>query len=115
MINDWDNRFATKIKPVIDDAANATLLDELFAVSGAAFDANTAGSQQQVVEDVLWYNVVGTNDSIAKLGGQPYDNRNTNYSGSSDDAALNAGVERFDGEIAAREEITSFYQTTGRC
>ncbi|MEZ4707309.1 MAG: hypothetical protein R3A44_08900 [Caldilineaceae bacterium] len=114
LIDDWDNHFATKIKPVIDDAANAAQLDELFAVSGAAFDANAADSQQQVVEDVLWYNVVGANDSIDKLGGQPYDNRNTDYSGSSDDVALNAAVERFDGEIVAREEITNFYQTSGQ-
>lgn len=66
------------------------------------------------VLQVLWYNVFATNDGIAKLGGQPFDNQRRRYLGSADDLALNAGVARFAADQAALAEISRAYQTAGR-
>lgn len=63
---------------------------------------------------VLWYNVFATNDGIAKLGGQPFDNQRQPYLGSANDLALNAGVARFAADPAAIAEINRHYQTSGR-
>lgn len=43
----------------------------------------------------------------------PYDNRSRRYTGSADDAALNAGVERVRADRAAQVYIRRFYRTTG--
>ena len=55
----------------------------------------------------LWYNVFGSADARARLGGQPYDNADRVYAGSLDDEALNAGVERIYRGSAAREPRSS--------
>jgi hypothetical protein len=66
------------------------------------------------VEEVLWYNVLATNDARAKLAGQPFDNQGRLYQGSTDDQALNAAVQRFSADQAALDAIAATYQTTGR-
>jgi hypothetical protein len=38
---------------------------------------------------ILSYNVFATNEARDELGGQPFDNMDTTYVGSADDAALN--------------------------
>ncbi len=48
------------------------------------------------------------------LGGQAYDNQGRTYTGSDDDAALNAGVPRFTAMPEAVLEILTRYTTTGR-
>ncbi|MFN0101921.1 MAG: hypothetical protein ACKV2U_07500 [Bryobacteraceae bacterium] len=73
-------------------------------------------TQDEIVQShtsLGWYNVFATNDAVAKLGGQPYDNVTRTYSGSADDAALNAGVQRFTVSPAALAEMQANYQTTG--
>jgi alpha-beta hydrolase superfamily lysophospholipase len=40
-------------------------------------------------------------DLVARIGGNPFDNRHVVYRGSDDDAALNRGVQRFDADPAA--------------
>lgn len=67
----------------------------------------------QSIEDSLWYNVFATNNANQVLGGQAFDNLNRVYSGSRDDDALNAGVQRIAGDQAAIDEIEAHYQTTG--
>jgi pimeloyl-ACP methyl ester carboxylesterase len=64
-------------------------------------------------QNLLWYNILATNDARAQLGGNPYSNIGRVYTGSSDDAALNAGVQRFDADQAALAALAR-YQTTGR-
>ena len=68
------------------------LRPELVGVTGApvASARYSFGGRDSV--GVLWYDVFGSADAHARLGGQPFDNVGRVYSGSSDDAALNAGV-----------------------
>jgi alpha-beta hydrolase superfamily lysophospholipase len=68
----------------------------LLSVTRAPIDpANPAATTQQTVDDLLRYSFVGTNDAIAKLQGLAFSNIGRIYSGSTNDAALNRGVERF--------------------
>ncbi len=62
---------------------------------------------------ILWYNVFATNDGIAKLRGQPFDNRSRVYAGSANDALLNETVQRFTADRLALNLIASHYQTSG--
>jgi pimeloyl-ACP methyl ester carboxylesterase len=62
---------------------------------------------------LLWYNVFATNDGVAKLFGQPYDNRGRFYFGSHDDWRLNREIARFDADQDALDEIEAHYQTSG--
>ncbi len=62
---------------------------------------------------ILWYNVFATNDGIAKLRGQPFDNNPRAYLGSADDMLLNSTVQRFDADGLALKTIGSKYQTSG--
>jgi hypothetical protein len=66
----------------------------------------------QAITDNLWYNVFATNDAIAKLRGQPYDNSRRWYSGSDNDLLLNLGVARFRANRRALREMQR-YQTSG--
>lgn len=91
-------------------SADPAAAAELAAVAGVAVPAGAAGAAAAIAE-VLWYNVFATADAQARLGGQPYGNAGRQYTGSSDDAALNAGVARFTPD-AARDALESF-ETTG--
>ena len=63
---------------------------------------------------VLGYNILGTNDLLKRTGGaSPFENRNTTYTGSGVDAAVNAGVGRFAGSWQAFNYLKAFYQPTG--
>jgi hypothetical protein len=84
---------------------------ELAAVAGIPVPGDAAGTAL-AIDEVLWYNVFATADAQARLGGQPYDNATRDYTGSSDDPALNAGVDRFSAGTAARAGIGAF-ETTG--
>lgn len=64
-------------------------------------------------QNLLWYNILATNDARVQLGGNPYGNAGRVYAGSTDDAALNAAVQRFDADPAALAALAG-YQTTGR-
>lgn len=78
--------------------AQAANLRDILAVTGVA--------EQQLVAHLAW----GTfhfQDLVQKrLGGRnPFDNANTQYRGSRDDAALNAGIERFHADPAAVAQL----------
>jgi hypothetical protein len=62
---------------------------------------------------MLWYNVFGTNDAVAKLGGNPYGNHFRWYWGSSDDATLNRSLPRYWADPAALAEV-KHYETSGK-
>jgi hypothetical protein len=74
----------------------------------------TGPDPAQSVIDVLWYNIVATNDAILKLGGNPFDNHFRWYFGSNGDLLLNLKVQRFKADDAALRAIAAGYQTTGR-
>jgi pimeloyl-ACP methyl ester carboxylesterase len=89
-------------------------VQQLFAVTGAAFDPLDLTSYGVTALQVLRYSVWGTPDMIATAGGMPYDNQDTVYVGSLDDPALNAVVERVDADGQARAYARRAYQPTGK-
>jgi len=66
------------------------------------------------IKHVLAYSVFSLHDLIATAGGGPYDNRNTVYTGSDDDDALNADIERLTGDWTARQYLDRHYRPRGR-
>ena len=79
----------------INDPANADRVQQLLQVTRAPIDAADPRTIRGTTVGVLWYSFRGSNDAIGKLSGSPFDNRTRVYAGSSNDAALNAGVQRF--------------------
>jgi hypothetical protein len=79
----------------ISDAGNARRMEQVLAVTRAPIDRADPSTVQRTALGLLWYSFRGTQDAIAKLNGLAYANLDRSYSGSLDDAALNAGVERF--------------------
>jgi hypothetical protein len=101
------------VEPLIFDPASTFSLTELLAVSALPHLPGVTETIRTAVEDVLAYNVMATNESMEKLGGNPFDNITRVYSGSVDDAALNAGVQRFSADPAAITAMEA-YETSGR-
>ncbi len=68
--------------------AQAARLRDILAVTGVA--------EAQLVSHMTWATFLFQDMVLRRLDGRnPFDNRTTVYSGSADDAALNAGVQRF--------------------
>jgi hypothetical protein len=61
---------------------------------------------------MLGYNILGTNDAVGKLGGNPFGNRARWYFGSRNDLRLNLSVKRFTASPVAREALRN-YETNG--
>lgn len=112
LMANWPDHYQTTIEPVITDPANEKLLDKLFQVTDAPYDPAAPATRYDTVYDALRYNVMSTNDGIAKLGGQPFDNIGRVYTGSDDDIALNTSVPRYAADPVATAAITD-YQTSG--
>ena len=90
----WDasERGATA---ALADPANADRIRQVLDVTHAPTDPADPATVAGTTLGILWYSFRGTNDAIAKNGGMPFGNVGRTYTGSSDDAALNAGVQRF--------------------
>jgi pimeloyl-ACP methyl ester carboxylesterase len=110
VIQNWDAVYVPQIKAAI--AANPHRISQLLRVTHAPVGTDPSTVAKTVV-DVLWYNVFGTNDAKAELGGQPYDNTRRFYVGSDNDLLLNLFVRRLAAEASALTEIQEVYQTTG--
>jgi pimeloyl-ACP methyl ester carboxylesterase len=113
VIDNWDPIWEETIRPAVLDPANASTLSQLLKTARAPYIASRPETIEETVHDALWYNVFATNDIIAKLGGQPYDNIGRRYYGSADDAALNSRVRRIAADPAALRAIDAALQTTG--
>jgi pimeloyl-ACP methyl ester carboxylesterase len=87
---------------------------QLLNVTGAAVDPAEPLTLIGTTLGVLWYNVFATNDARAKMGGNPFDNLDRQYSGSFDDKGLNAAVVRYEADQNAQSAIKAHYSTTGR-
>lgn len=112
VIEHWDDTYVPQIKAAL--AARPGVTKELMRVSHAAYDwTNPATTMEQTTINLLWYNVFGANDAIAKLGGSPYGNKGRWYSGSSNDWRLNARVRRYEADPAALKAVKP-YETTGK-
>jgi pimeloyl-ACP methyl ester carboxylesterase len=106
----WSTTYAPAVAAALANDPGTAL--DLAAVTGIPAEGIDPASLGQAVAGILWYNVLGTADAQERLGGQPYDNQDRVYQGSSDDAALNAGVARFAADPAARAALGRF-ETSG--
>jgi pimeloyl-ACP methyl ester carboxylesterase len=102
----WEQLYIPAI--VVALAAKPDAARQLLNVTGAPVAGDDLRSMAETTVGLLWYNVFGTADAQARLGGQPFDNSARVYSGSSDDAALNAGVQRFTADPAALSAMQRF-------
>lgn len=109
----WESFYVPRITNAIlaDLTSGGLATTQLFNVTGAAFVPADVNTILTTAVSRLFYSIVGTNDFISTAGGMPYDNQSSLYAGSSDDAALNAGVERVAGAPRAQAYIRRFYQT----
>jgi pimeloyl-ACP methyl ester carboxylesterase len=106
----WEDRYAPAVALAL--LTHPTAARELIAVTGAPVSGDDLPSIILTSVGLLWYNVIGSSNGQARLGGQPFDNSQRVYAGSSDDEALNAGVQRFTADPAALERMGEF-ETTG--
>jgi pimeloyl-ACP methyl ester carboxylesterase len=111
VIAGWEDIYVPRIRAAIADTWRTS---QLLRVTQASIDPGNPATVEQTVLDVLWYDIFATEDAIEKLGGQPFDNSSRWYTGSSNDWALNRGVQRFRADAAALQSIRDSYQTTGR-
>jgi pimeloyl-ACP methyl ester carboxylesterase len=109
----WDGPggFKRKIAAAVEDDPNA--IAQVFEVARVACDAGGPGEAANCVQDILAYSIFGTNDLLETAGGWPVSNGDKQYSGSEDDAALNAAVERFDADPAASAYTRRYYRPSG--
>ena len=112
LMDTWDTHYSTVVAPAILDPANAITVTQLLSVTQAAYDPADSTTVSNTISTLLWYNIFATNDAQAKLGGQPFDNTARVYSGSNDDAQLNAQVQRFAADATALSALGA-YQTNG--
>jgi pimeloyl-ACP methyl ester carboxylesterase len=106
----WTATYAPAVAAAVENDPGAAL--DLATVTGIPAEGLAPADLGVAVADILWYNVFGTADAQERLGGQPYDNQDRVYQGSSDDAALNASVARFAAATTARASLSRF-ETNG--
>lgn len=107
----WETVYVPAIQAAI--AADPDATRQLLRVTRAPTDPFDPSTIEETIIGLLWYNVFATNDGIAVLGGQPFDNRRRFYFGSNNDLRLNLRVARFRAEGAALDEVEANYETTG--
>ncbi len=113
VIDNWKSVYEPKITAALNADPDAAA--QLIRTAKAAIDPeNPHETTVTTTLNVLWYNVFGTNDALAKVGDyNPYGNRFRWYWGSDNDRKLNDKVARFWADPRALAEITR-YETSGR-
>ena len=106
----WEAVYAPAV--ILALVTNPEAARELVRITGVPVERPDVVAIAVTAVGILWYNVIGTADAQQRLGGQPFDNSSRVYSGSIDDAALNAGVARFTAEPAAVAAMEEF-ETSG--
>jgi pimeloyl-ACP methyl ester carboxylesterase len=106
----WEQIYAPAV--VLALALKPAFARELIRITGAPVEREDIAAIAATAVSILRYNVIGTANAHERLGGQPFDNTERVYTGSSDDAALNAGVARFTADAAALAAMSEF-ETTG--
>ena len=107
----WESVYVPRIIAALQSDLLASA--QLFNITKAAIDVADPSSAITTALSLLFYSIFGTNDQIATAGGIPYDNRSTTYVGSTNDAVLNAEVERVESDGRARAYARRFYQPRG--
>ena len=114
LVANWTNYYDWLVRPTILDPVNRSRLEQWAAVAQLPYDpADWLNTVEHSARDVLRYSVVNLGDATATLGGFPFGNRGRWYSGSSNDAALNAAVARIDASPVALTAMYTSYATTG--
>jgi pimeloyl-ACP methyl ester carboxylesterase len=114
LIENWESHWENVVKPTIFAPGNLARTAQLAEVAKTPHDPNAYFASLEIsIHDALWYNVFATNDAVEKLGGRPYGNMLRYYSGSSNDPALNAAVQRYAADPAALQAMAADYTTTG--
>jgi len=85
---------------------------QLLSVTRAPTDPADPASVNQTVIGNLWYNVFAADDAVARLGGNPYDNRLRWYTGSANDWLLNFRIRRYGASATALAALQAF-ETSG--
>lgn len=114
LIDGWDATYAGVVEPAISSPTGVYSLTQVLEVTGAAYVPAEPTTMLTTTEGALWYNVFATNDAKAKLDGQPFGNADRVYTGSDDDARLNAEVERFVADPSAVAEMVTHYDPTAQ-
>jgi pimeloyl-ACP methyl ester carboxylesterase len=116
LVENWSQYYDAVVKPIVMHPDLRNNLDEWARVANLPYDpANYLGTVETSVRDVLRYSVVNLKDAAQVLGGMPFDNMSRNYTGSSNDALLNASVPRVAAAAAALAAMNgSGYRTTGQ-
>ena len=105
----WNDFFDATIAPVVTAPENGDKVAQLLRITNAPYDLANATA---TISDALRYNVIATNDAKDKLGGSPFDNQQTVYVGSDDDAVLNTAVPRYTADLNALVAVAA-YETSG--
>lgn len=106
----WTTVYVPRVKAAL--AANPDKRNQLLRTSQVPVAGDDATTADNIVE-ALRYSAMATNDAIAKLGGQPYGNRDRFYWGSSNDFELNSRVPRYTANDRAIRAMTQ-YDTSGQ-
>jgi pimeloyl-ACP methyl ester carboxylesterase len=115
LVSNWTAYYEDVVKPVVFHPANQHTLEQYVAVAKLPFDPdNYLATVEISVRDALQYSVVNLNDAAETLGGFPFGNMLRRYTGSDDDALLNALVPRVAADPTAIAEMRSNYATTGK-
>jgi pimeloyl-ACP methyl ester carboxylesterase len=110
VVERWEQIYAPAV--VLALALNPAAARELVRITGAPIEREDLAAIAVTTVGILHYNVIGTANAQQRLGGQPFDNSERVYTGSSDDAALNAVVARYTADAAALAAV-SVFETTG--
>jgi pimeloyl-ACP methyl ester carboxylesterase len=110
LVEGWTTTYAPAVAAAIQ--ADPGRGAELAAVTGIPDEGIDTATLAATVVGLIQYNVLGSADAQARLGGQPYDNTDRVYVGSDADEALNDGVERISADPDARAALQRF-ETTG--
>ncbi len=96
-------------------AANPLAALEMAGVDQIELRFNDFNELVAAVLSPLGFHTIGVNDVLERTHGRnPIDNTNTVYTGTSNDAALNAGVDRFLAAPDAKNYLNHWYEPTGQ-
>ncbi|MGQ8335932.1 hypothetical protein ACUNWD_05225 [Sunxiuqinia sp. A32] len=87
---------------------NLVKLEQLLKCAKVTVDYDDPAAMVKAAIECLRFNVMLTNDVISRMGGVPFDNTNTWYTGSHNDRKLNSTVQRISASASA-----AAYETTG--
>ncbi len=108
--SEWEATYAPAVIAAL--TADPDAMQELATVTGVPTAGVDAAGLAAAIAEVLSYNVYGSADVQDRVGGQPYDNTERVYAGSSNDVALNDDVARFTANLLARASLGR-YETQG--